>query len=66
MSAGANRIITARSIELIRAFVYYKAGYLPNPGGWMDQPVKLVDTFEIIDSEVRKIQQEKEKSLHAH
>lgn len=48
-------MVTAQSREYIRAFGFYKDGFLPNPGGWLNQPAKLMDVFLIIDSEIDKM-----------
>jgi len=59
------RLVTKSSLMLIEAFLYFKQGFLPNAGGWMDQPAKLFEAFEVIEGESRKIQEKKEKDTHA-
>jgi len=59
------RLVTKNSLRLIEAFLYFKQGLLPNAGGWMDQPAKLFEAFEVIEAESRKIQDKKEKDTHA-
>ena len=59
------KIVTKISMKLIETFLYFKQGFLPNAGGWMDQPAKLFEAFEVIEAEARKIQESKEKDTHA-
>jgi len=33
-------------------------GYLPEKGGWMDQPAKFIEAMEIIERERAKIEEE--------
>ena len=54
-------IATNQSFEYIRAYIYREKGYLPNQGGWLDQPVKFIEAMEIIENELSKIRMEKEK-----
>lgn len=55
------QLITAASLEYIRAYSLFLKGYMPNAGGWIDQPKKFIGAMEIIENEVAKIQQEKER-----
>ncbi|MDD4873881.1 MAG: hypothetical protein PHE15_02760 [Dehalococcoidales bacterium] len=59
------KLITKQSIRLLEAFLHFKQGFLPNAGGWMDQPAKLFEAFEIVETELRKIQEKKDKD-NAH
>ena len=49
--------MTAQSFGYIRAYNFYKDGFLPNPGGWMEQPVKLIEALMYI----QRIVNEKDK-----
>jgi len=49
------RYITSQSILYLEAYHYYKNGYLPYPGGWLKQPLKLFEAFRVIDSEIEKL-----------
>jgi hypothetical protein len=51
-------IVTRQSAGYLKAFVFYKNGYLPNPGTWLDQPAKLLDALEIIEKELRDMEAE--------
>jgi len=53
------KIVTRQSADFIRAFNFYERGYLPNIGGWLEQPAKMLDAFEIIAKELKKIESEK-------
>ena len=53
------KIVTRQSADFIRAFNFYERGYLPNPGGWIEQSAKLLDAFEVIEKELKKIEAEK-------
>jgi len=53
------KIVTRASADFIRAFNFYELGYLPNAGGWLDQPAKMLDAFEVITKELKKIEEEK-------
>lgn len=53
------KIVTRQSADFIRAFNFYERGYLPNTGAWLDQPAKMLDAFEVIARETRKIEAEK-------
>lgn len=39
-------LITAGTVEYIRAHLFMEKGFLPNPGTYMDQPDKLIDAME--------------------
>lgn len=36
--------------EYIRYYQYYKKGHLPFPGSLSEQPIKLLDIFDILES----------------
>jgi len=55
------KIVTSLSANFLRAFNFYKAGFLPNPGGWLDQPAKLLDAFDAIERELNEVEAEKER-----
>ena len=57
------RLITSQSIEYIRAYKFFSKGYLPNPGGWLEQPVKFITAMEIIERELDKIDEENLQKL---
>ena len=53
------KIVTRQSANFIRAFNFYRLGYLPNTGGWIEQSAKLLDAFEVIEKELKAIETEK-------
>jgi hypothetical protein len=55
------KIVTRQSANFLRAFQFYRNGYLPNTGGWIDQSAKLIDAFEVIEKELHSIEIELEK-----
>lgn len=44
----------------LEAYILFEKGYLPNAGGWLDQPVKFTEMMLLIDALVGKFQKEKE------
>lgn len=49
----------------IKAYNFMKNGFLPNEGGWMNQPNKLCEAFDFIDVEVsRESESERKKALN--
>ncbi len=55
------KIVKRQSANFLRAFQFYKQGYLPNAGTWLDQPAKLIDAFEVIDKALQSLEIEREK-----
>lgn len=53
-------LVTARSIEYLNAYIFFKEGFLPNPGGWLDQPLKFIQAMRVIEAEVIKTKEEKD------
>jgi len=53
------KIVTRQSADFIRAFNFYELGFLPNAGGWLEQPAKMLDAFEVISKELKKMEAEK-------
>lgn len=52
------KIVQENSWNYLEAYRFYKAGYLPNAGGWMDQSIKFLAVLNIISSEVNKHREE--------
>jgi len=57
------KIVTRQSANFLRAFQFYRSGYLPNQGAWIDQSAKMLDAFEVIEREIKEIELEREKRL---
>ncbi len=55
------KIITKQSGTYLKAYKYYREGYLPNEGGWLSQPAKFLDALEIIERELKNIEYERVK-----
>lgn len=49
--------------EYIRAYNRFEAGFLPNAGGWLEQPAKFNDVIDIIGQELALIAKEKQEEL---
>lgn len=62
ISGNPAKLVTFQSSEYVTAFLMFKSGFLPNAGGWMDQPAKFVDAVNLIDSQIAKIKEEKRKN----
>ena len=54
------KIISVVSLEFLRAYFFFGKGYLPNVGGWLDQPLKYVQAMVVIEREVARVREEKE------
>ena len=55
------KLITYQSNCFLRAYTFFKKGYLPNPGGWLEQSIQFLKAMEIIDREIIKIQDKQRK-----
>jgi hypothetical protein len=52
-------LVTINSVEYLNAYIFFEKGYLPNPGGWMHQPLKFIQAIKIIEREIIKLKEEK-------
>jgi hypothetical protein len=48
--------------EYLQAYAQFKAGFLPESGGWLDQPIKFLDVMSLIDRLMNRFEQEKDKN----
>ena len=55
------KLITYQSSEFLKAYKFYLKGYLPNPGGWLEQSIIFIKAIEIIEREIEKIKDRKPK-----
>jgi len=55
-------LVEKRSVEYLNAFFFFGKGYLPNAGGWLDQPAKFVQAMVVIEREVARVREEKENA----
>ncbi len=56
------KTVSEQSFQYLRAYFYYEKGYFPNPGGWMEQPEKLLQALQIIESERARIVRAEEEA----
>ena len=54
-------ITDARIFNYITAYNRYNKGFLPNEGGWLEQPYKFIAIIDIIEGEQVKIDEAKKK-----
>jgi hypothetical protein len=45
----------------LQVFKEYNAGFLPNGGGWLDQPMKFSMIVQMIDGIVRRLEERRAK-----
>jgi hypothetical protein len=53
--------VTKESLMFIRAYNYFKQGFFPNEGSWLNQPAKLLNAFSVIEKALTSIEEEKER-----
>ena len=51
-------MITRQSMQYIKAYNMFDKGYLPNVGGWLNQPVKFLMAINVIEEELGKAKRE--------
>ena len=57
-------IVTRQSYEYIAAYNWREKGFLPNPGGWMEQPAKFVEAMGIIEREITRESKERMEEVN--
>lgn len=55
------KLVARKSVDYLSAYFFFTKGYLPNPGGWLDQPAKLIDALILIEREIMKVKESEEK-----
>ena len=55
------KIINACSNAYLEAYNFYKNGYLPYSGGWLNQPAKFMNALHVIETEMNRIQDKESK-----
>lgn len=45
---------------MLTAYREYRNGFLPNDGGWLDQPMKFGSAMEIIEAAHAKVSEKKD------
>ncbi len=53
-------VIKGNIAFFIEAYGFYKNGYLPNAGTWLDQPIKLLQAFNVIGEYIDKLSEVKD------
>lgn len=54
--------ISRESFAFLEAYYYFDAMQMfPNPGQWLDQPVRLLKAFRIIVAERRRVEEEEKE-----
>ncbi len=53
------RQVTRASSLYLTAYQIYQDGHYPNAGGWLNQPAKMLDAFEVIRNELREMEKDK-------
>ena len=48
-----------KTIQLIRFYRFFEKGWLPNPGGILDQPATFVEAMECLGTEIAKAERER-------
>ena len=43
---------------ILGAYREYKSGFLPNPGGWLDQPMKFTGAMAVIDTAIARMEEQ--------
>lgn len=51
-----------QEVKLLQAYSFFKRGFFPNTGTWMQQPNKLIEACEIIERIIKDIE-EREKDV---
>jgi hypothetical protein len=53
-------MVSHGSLEYLNAYFFFGKGYLPNAGGWLDQPMKFVQAILVVEREAARVREEKE------
>lgn len=53
-------MLDERSVAMIEVYMAYKKGFLPNAGGWLDQPIRFSRSMSVIEDYSAKMQEEKD------
>ena len=54
------KVIKGNIAFFLEAYGFYKSGYLPNAGTWLDQPIKLLQAFNVISAYIDKLSEVKD------
>ena len=53
-------MVGTQCFAYIRLFTFYQKGFLPFSGSILEQPAKLVETFELLDDTLLEFRRENE------
>jgi hypothetical protein len=53
-------LVTIKSIEYLNAYIFFTKGFLPNPGGWLEQPLKFIQAMRLIEQEIIKLREKED------
>lgn len=62
MERCPQQYVGAQELMLLEAYAQYKNGYLPNAGGWIDQPMKFIEALKVIERYITRLQELKDRS----
>lgn len=57
------RLVTNEDTISLQAFKEYRAGYLPNEGGWLDQPMKFSSIVSMIEAIVSRLEDRRQDGI---
>ena len=55
------KLVTSLSRRLLRFYRFMEKGFLPNPGGILDQPNRFIEAVAVIDDTIAKVVEEERK-----
>jgi hypothetical protein len=55
------KLLSSITIRFIHFYSYFQKGFLPNPGGVLDQPHKLIEVFNYLGSFILRKEREEQK-----
>ncbi len=55
------KLVTNVSRRFLRFFQFMEKGFLPNPGGILDQPNRFLEAMSILNDTVAKVQEDQRK-----
>lgn len=59
------KVVKEESFKYIQAYNFYKDGFMPNPGPWSGQPMKLLEAIQFIRREADREKEERRADKHA-
>ena len=53
------KLITMQSSMMLEAYSQFKAGFLPNNGGSLNQPIKFSEAMRVIEAAIERLERKK-------